>query len=283
MMNKLTLSIGKVASFYGGYIYLRYRYNDFIKNSLYLNVGNFLVVSSINENNYILAQIVDIYDAVIEKEENLRISIANDGSITSTEIDIYLFIELKLKPLFEFNAKELVTKKSMFTTRLKDVFLFDGDLKKDFYKVFFSINPKAQVVNLKFAEDVLVYGVVFLLGIDDFLGIPEDSYVTIFDYQKFSKRIPKKRKAFFISPSVFLNNYYDLKNLDGVVFVKISNRMELIKLANRYLIPHFIVGRNLLRSDYDIICRLVGIRNDYLSCFSWCNYYLIHKGVIFCY
>lgn len=282
-MDRLTFCIGKFASFHGGYIYVRYRRNDFIKYSSYLGIGDFMVISSVNKHNYILAQIVDIYDVIIDREENLRISIANDGSITSTEMDIYLFIELKLKPIIEFNTKDLVTRGNIFTTRLKEVFLFDDVLKRDFHRVFFSVSPKVQVVNVSFLKDVSLYGVVFLVGIDDFLGISENSYVMILDRHKWKNPYLLDKKIFFVSSSIFLDYYHDLKSPNRVIFVKMSTRTELIRIVNKYLVPDFIIGKNLLKSDYDIIYRLVPIRNDYLPCFSFCNYYLIHKGVIFCY
>ncbi|MCS6955791.1 MAG: hypothetical protein NZM44_05490, partial [Candidatus Calescibacterium sp.] len=290
--------IGKVASFHGGYIYVRYRYNDFMKNNYYLNVGNFLVVLSVN-NKYILSQIVDIYDVLIEKEENIRTSIANDGSITSTEVDIYLFVELKLKPVIEFDTKGLFPNGSMITTRLKEVFVFDKNIREHFYNIFF--DSGRYFVKTIVSKDLPLYGLIFLIGIDNFLGIPKNNYVVldnprdslIFHKNKIDKNQKRLKKVFnfsniskvfFVNSSAFMSysSYFiDIINNGGIVFVRIFNRIELLKLMNGYFNPDFILGRKLVKTDYDIISKLTMIRNDYLDNFFFSEVYVIHKGIIF--
>lgn len=297
-MDNVKTLIGKVASFYGGYIYVRYRHNDFMKHSYHLNVGNFLVVVSVN-NKYILSQIVDIYDVLIEKEESIRTSIANDGSITSTEVDIYLFVELKLKPLVEFDTKRLFPSGSMVTTRLKEVFVFDQNIREHFYNIFF--DSGRYFVKTFVSKDFPLYGLVFLIGIEDFLGIPENDRIVLDNSENSftfnDNRVDRTRKKlkkifnflnsskiFFVNSFIFVNyfsHFIDIINNGGIVFVRIFNRLELLKLINGYLKPDFIVGKKLVKADYDIISKLIMIRNDYLYSFFFSEIYIIHKGIIF--
>ncbi len=255
--------IGKVSYFSSRYIYLRYNYNDFKKYSNEIEIGQFLLVSSYDENKYILSQIVDIYDVVSYKEEDIRTSISNNGNITSLERDIYLFIELKIKPLFLIDNDKISW--NLKTIRLKDIFWVNSEIRK---KIF------DKIINSNFSDDLefLTFDLngckIFIRGIIFSIGL-----------QNCFENIKSNKKIDFINFSELKNfNQYSTKNKNLVVFIE--NRYQLLKLSNLFFIPDFIIGKNLLKIDYDIILRIFQIRNDYLDIFSD-KVYLIHKGIIF--
>ncbi len=263
-----TVCIGKVVSFYNGYIHVRYNYSNFLKYANNFKIGKFLIVSSNKENNYIIAQIVDIYDVFNEREENIRVSIANNGDITVTERDIYLFVEMKLKPLIQFNEKEIDWDVGIFTNRLKDVFFFDGQIKNAFLKLFFNKIIKNFDKNIKdigklgiknLFDNLVMKGVVLLLGIDfyDYSNKCNNSNFKIFYLDEFKE-----------SKSSFSEN--------ELIFLIIKNRNELMEIANDYIIPSLVIGKNLLKADYEILSKMIMLRNDYF----FAKFYLIQNGFI---
>lgn len=265
-----TICIGKVVSFYNGYIHVRYNYSNFLRYAKDFEIGNFLIVSSNKENNYIVAQIVDIYDVFNEREENIRISIANNGDITITERDIYLFVEMKLKPLIRFNEKEIDWNVGIFTSRLKDVFVFDGQIKNAFLKLFFNKIIKNFDKNIKSIDKV---GIKNLLKFDNFVIKGIVLVVGIDIYNIFNKNHDGKVKVFYLdefkeSKSSFSEN--------ELIFLIIKNRNELMEISNDYIIPSLVIGKNLLKADYEILSKIIMLRNDYF----FTEFYLIQNGFI---
>ncbi|MFN4219566.1 MAG: hypothetical protein ACK4GJ_01430 [bacterium] len=265
--------IGKSVCFQNGYVIVRYNYSKFINYVDKLNTGNFVLISSVVQDRILVGQIVDIYDADSNQEENIRSSIANNGDITSLERDIYLFIEVKIKLLFAIEGNKFVFDNFGVTSRLKNVYLLSKDCKKYIFENIFNfegVNSKDvsfennQKILISLSDDiqVKVRGLIFAIGnvlnkIDSFKNVKSIGY-----------------KEFISNKELFLKASSD----HGTVVVKINNRLELIKLSNSYVKPDFVIGENLIKEDYQILKRMIILKSDYIP---YNGLYLIYNGVIF--
>lgn len=276
--------IGKVASFQEGYIFLRYNYSNFLKYSQHLKIGNFLLISSLHDNTFLVGQITNIYDTINQQEEEIRISIANNGDISSLERDIYLFIEVKIKPLFIIENNEIFFNKNDLTLRLKSVYYMNNELKSGvFFKIFNNFDKYSFYITLNVQNQIKLWGLIVSLGnFENFLSLEKEN--NVIDLRKIKKNI--KFNENFINKILILNydnflKFFDYKFLEkNVVILEIKNRIELIKLASDYIAPDFIIGKNLLPEDYRIIQKITFLKNDYISFF--CDkFFIIYQGIVF--
>ncbi|MEN3015203.1 MAG: hypothetical protein ABDH21_03985 [bacterium] len=244
--------IGKIASFKNGYAYIRYSYSEFEKHSSFLKVGDLLAICTNNQDRYILGQIVDVYDTIIsDREHEIKAAIARDGGITLTEIDIYLFVEVKVKPIIEFDRYGVQIPLQSIPLRLRDVYFIDLETKKNIIKLINKNTAKNGIdIHMPYLDSFLIHGVVLLIGLT-------------------MEEVFKKEDLLTIK-----------KNPEKLSVIQIAKRTDLFKFSNSYVSPSLIIGKKLLKVDYDIISRFVLLLNDYLPCFSTCEFYIIYQGVV---
>lgn len=262
--------IGKVVCFQNGYVIMRYNYSKFVNYVEKIGIGNFVFVSSIFPNRIILGQIVDIYDVHTDQEENIRSSIANNGDITSLERDIYLFIEVKIKLLFGIEGNDFIFDGFEITSRLRDVYLVSKDSRKRVFEKIFnfeSVNfeKKGKLsVKLRDGTEILLKGLIFVIGnVPAKIDNSQNENIKFIGY-----------KEFMNNKGLLLKTFSDV----GTMVVKIENRSELIKISNCFVRPSFIVGENLVKTDYDILKRMIIFKSDYIP---YNGLYVIYKGIIF--
>lgn len=278
------INIGKVTSFKDGYIYVRINYSNFLKFYSYLKLGVFLGVSSNKGGSYLVGQLVDIYDVIFNQKENeITVAVTNIGDITSMERDIYLFLELKIKPLFEFSQNNFYVFNENLPIILGDVFIIN-----DYYKIvtdFISSNNEKYVFNLPILGKVKINGLVFTLGFNnlDIKNLINPDFNVVFCSENNNKLSDyDDGEVVVLDSSLFIKHMDKYSINQGSLFiVNIKNRMDLMKLVNSYIFPDFVIGRKMLKIDYDLLSRILVLKNDYLSDFFYYQYYIIHRGVIF--
>jgi len=324
-MYKNITFIGKVSSFQNGYIFVKFNYTNFLKVANLISLGDYLFVSALNEENYILGQIVDIYDSIMfENEQNIRSMIANNGDITSTEKDIYLYVELKIKPVAQLNKDGKIIKDIPLTILLRDVFVFNEkskvqtdiilnnffDLNKNskknkfnsldeiikddplgFLNSLFEYNNISQIEN-KNSKVVFLINCNFLGTFNKEINLNEEAKKYGFSFIQEEDLLEKDQKIkinettekiiFLTNSKGFLNFFQDnlFFNPNIIFLLKINTRSDLEKISSLYLNPSIIIGKNLLKTDYEILKNIVNLKNDYLDIFS-SSFFVIFKNILF--